>query len=355
MLTTPDQQTVIAERMPDIPLLHHVEPDGTLWATARRRILCRKAGVWQQAGNFPLALPRDLFGFSRPAQRALRVDKANLYVNRMGKIIGIRANHVYHIQPGTSPKPLFRIQGDSVLHGGIAEDPEGWVYFGEYFMNQGRGPVCVWRLSPDLSRWERAHTFPAGRIRHVHGVYRDPYDPAALWLTTGDNPGECYLFRSRDGLRSLERFGDGSQGWRAVRLFFTPNFVTWLTDSPHEPNVACQMPRGGGDRMTGQAVPASSWYGTTTQDGLHVAFTTVEPGPAIRINQSLVLLSGDAFRWKPVLSFQKDRWRPMKLFKYGVISCPSGSMSAEAVYISGEGLVGLDGVSARLSFRGEQG
>jgi hypothetical protein len=352
MLTRPDPRAVIVERMPGIPLLHHLEPDGTLWATSRRRILCRKGGNWREAGRFPLALPRDLFGFSRPTQRALRVDKANLYVNRLGVILGIRANCVYRILPGGNLQPLFRIQGDSVLHGGIAEDSDGWIYFGEYFMNPGRGPVHVWRVSPDLSHWEQAHTFPAGSIRHVHGVYRDPYDSAALWLTTGDKPGECFIFRSRDGLRSLERYGDGGQGWRAVRLFFTADAVAWLTDSPDEPNRAWKMPRHGGERTAGQAIPASCWYGTTTREGIHLAFTTVEPGPAIRINQSLVLSSQDALHWKPVIAFEKDGWRPMKLFKYGVISCPSGMMTTEAVYVSGEGLVGLDGESVRLSFPG---
>jgi hypothetical protein len=55
-----------------------------------------------------------------------------------------------------------------------------------------------------------------------------------------------------------------------------------------------------------------------------------------------------------VYEFKKDPWKPLQLFKYGVISCPSGEMSNESIYMSGEGLVGLDGVSlmARVTWEG---
>jgi hypothetical protein len=111
------------------------------------------------------------------------------------------------------------IQGDSVLHGGICEDQEGWTYFGEYFMNPARGEVHIFRLDPALKTWEIAHTFQAGEVRHVHGIYRDPYDTQALWITSGDAMGECYLYRTRDRFTTVERIGEGTQLWRAVRLF----------------------------------------------------------------------------------------------------------------------------------------
>jgi hypothetical protein len=38
----------------------------------------------------------------------------------------------------------------------------------------------------------------------------------------------------------------------------------------------------------------------------------------------------------------------MKLFKYGVVSLPSGEMNSKSVYMSGEGLVGFDGRSMKV-------
>jgi len=280
--------------------------------------------------------------------RASRADKCNLYVNSQGRMLGIRAHTVYSIGPGQSLTRLLEIEGDCVLHRGISEDTEGWSYFGEYFRNPHRAAVRIWRISPDLGTPEAAHEFPPGSIRHVHCVLRDPFDAEALWVTVGDYAGECYLLRTRDRFRSVQSFGDGTQTWRAVVLFFTPEHVCWLTDSHLDQNHACRMDRRSGRLEIGDDVPCSSWYGLTTTDGLHIAFTTVERGPAIQRNESLVLVSHDAFHWEEVGSFHKDAWFPRRLFKFGVVSCPSGAMASEGVYISGEGLVGLDGISLRL-------
>lgn len=341
-------QVVSLSKIPQATILHQRLPDGTLWGTAGRRIVRQRPGEsWMQVAEFPRVWQRDILAIARPAARALRADKANLFATQ-GGVLAIRASQVYRLEPNGALSPLFRIAGDSVLHGGLCDDSAGWVMFGEYFMNRERGPVRLWRVSPELDRWEVAHTFAAGVARHVHGVYRDPYDRDALWVTAGDADGECFFYRSRDRFKTLERFGQGSQLWRAVRLFFTPDHICWLTDSQLEANLALRMDRATGALEQGLALKAPAWYGAQTVEGAYVAFTTVEPGPAVQRSSAAILLSSDAFHWHEVYSFPKDAWRPMKLFKYGVISCPAGPLSLERFYISGEGLVGLDGESAEL-------
>jgi hypothetical protein len=337
------------EKIAAAAILHHRESDGSFWGTRGRWILrAGTDGQWEKVARFPFAAPRDFFGFTRATARALRADKCNLYSNQAGHLLGIRAGQVYRLNAQNKLERLFGIQGDSVLHGGITEDREGWVYFGEYFMNPEREQVAIWRLAPDLKVWEEAYRFDAHTIRHIHGIYRDPYDPEALWATAGDYAGECFFYLTTDRFKSVDRLGDGSQRWRAVRLFFTPHHVCWLTDSQLAENSACRMDRRTGEIEVGQLIQAPAWYGTRTEEGLYVAFTTVEPGPAVRRDSSAVLVSSDAFNWQEVYSFKKDFWRPMKLFKYGVISCPSGPVEAAALPVSGEGLVGLDGVSALM-------
>ncbi|MDK2979796.1 MAG: hypothetical protein PWQ55_143 [Chloroflexota bacterium] len=335
----------IRERYARITIIHHRCADGTLWATAKRRVLVNHGQGWQPAGVFPPSYPRDLFGWSRPTARAMRADKCNLYVNRHGNVLGIRGGWVYALRAGQF-EALFSINGDSVLHRSLAEDAEGSIYFGEYFMNREHIPVRIWRVSPQLDRWEVACELPG--VRHVHGVYADPYAPGVLWAAVGDFKGECYLVRSDDGFHSMQLYGDGSQIWRAVNLFFTPDSVDWLTDSNLEQNHACRMQRDSGQLEIGQEIDCSAWYGCTTQEGLHVSFTTVEQGPGILSDHSSVLVSRDAFHWEKIAQFKKDFWRPVKVFKYGVISCPSGPSSLDDLYLSGEGLVGLDGCSLRV-------
>jgi hypothetical protein len=171
----------------------------------------------------------------------------------------------------------------------------------------------------------------------------------------GDLRGECHLVRTTDRFKNVEIIGDGSQIWRAVNLFFTPRSICWLTDSNLEPNFACHMDRASGEITTGQALDCSGWYGAPTTEGLFIAFTTVERGPAILRNEASILVSQDAFHWQEVKTYRKDFYRPMKVFKYGVISCPSGQLSSRNFWISGEGLVGLDGCSQRIAITPNEG
>lgn len=334
----------IIRRIPQATIIHHVHQDGSVWATHRRSIIRLINGRRERMGRFPFSFPRDLFGFLRLTARVFRSDKCNLYRNRRGNLMGIRAGYAYRIQDSQVVK-LFRINGDCVLHGSICEDAQGNFYFGEYFMNPERRPVRIWRVNHDLTSWRLAASLE--NIRHVHGVYPDPYHNHTFWVTVGDYAGECYLLRTDDEFKTCQYYGDGSQTWRAVRLFFTQDHVCWLTDSHIEPNLACRMNRCSGQLETGQSLAASGWYGCRTREGLFLAFTTIERGPAIRTDISEVLASMDAFHWEKIHGFKKDFWRPLQVFKYGVISCPSGEMSNECVYLSGEGLVGLDGVSLK--------
>lgn len=342
----------ILESIADKTIVQHVDSAGRVFATRNRIVYVRENGAWRTLGRFPLWTLRDSFGLCRLTARAARADKCNIYVNRAGSVLGIRGGKVYRFAGG-GPEGLAPIQGDSVMHRGICEDKDGFTYFGEYFMNPAREPVRIWRVSPGLEVVEKAYEFASRSIRHVHGIYRDPFHPQALWVTVGDYENECYIYRSDDGFRTIERLGDGSQTWRVVNLFFTRDHVCWLTDSNLVPNHACRMSRSEGKLEVGHGIDCSAWYGTTTVEGLHLSFTTVERGPAIKRRESAILVSEDAFRWTEVKSFRKDPWRPLRLFKYGVISCPSGEMSCSNLYISGEGLVGFDGSSLRVAIEPE--
>jgi hypothetical protein len=341
----------ITGREPSLTIAQHVCPDGTLWATAGRRIVKgSEVQGWQTVAEFPVRFPRDLFARPRLAQRAARADKCNVFPNSSGFTLGIRSGSVYRVELGELHR-LLDIQGDCVLHRSLCEDPDGLTYFGEYFMNPERLPVRIWKVDPKLSNASIAYEFAPGSIRHVHGVYRDPFDAQALWVTTGDFAGECYILQTRDRFKTLRKFGNGTQLWRAVGLYFTESHVSWMTDSNLEQNYACRFDRSTGELEMGQKLDCPGWYGSTTREGVSIGFTTVEMGPGVKRQESSFLVADDAFQWRELMTFKKDPYRPMNVFKYGVISCPSGEMSNHRIWISGEGLVGLDGSSMRLEIR----
>lgn len=330
---------------PNATILHHIDEQGNLWATSQRNVIKRNGKSWNTIAKFPFSFPRDVFAFSRPTARLMRSDKCNIYINKHGKMLGVRGGSVYAVDQDHM-RFLFHIQGDCVLHRSIVEDEDGALYFGEYFMNPERKPVRIWQVDPQLETWRIVYEIMS--VRHVHGIYEDPLHRGNFWVTVGDFEGECYLLKTCNYFKTLERYGDGSQIWRAVNLFFTQDHINWLTDSNLEQNHACRMHRTSHRLEIGQTIDASVWYGCTTIEDVHIAFTTIEQGPAIMSNTSTVLASRDAFNWEKVYGFKKDFWRPVKLFKYGVISCPSGPLSINNFYISGEGLVGLDGSSMQV-------
>lgn len=341
----------VLERLDEVAIVHHVKPGGEVYGSRGREILVRsrEGGAWSPVATLPRRLPRDLFGFSRPTARLFRCDRSNVYVNAPGRLFALRGGHFLVLEGGELVS-RGRFAGDCVLHGGIAEDEDGGLYFGEYFMNTRGLPLRVWHAPPDGRALSVVHEFQGGDLFHVHGIYRDPFERETFWLTAGDESGECHLYRTDDRFARLERFGDGGQLWRAVALLFTEEHVCWLTDSPLEPNFACRMDRRSAAVEVGQPIDCPSWYAATTSDGLHVAFTTVEPGPGVRSSRSSVLLSDDAFAWRVVASFEKDAWVPYRAFKHGVITCPSGRQPSSSFYLSGEALRGFDGASLRVDF-----
>jgi hypothetical protein len=335
----------ILHTFPQIGIVHHIDNDNTIFGTKNRNIYKYYGNKISMISRFPRTYPRDFFTFSRILARAARADKSNIYVNTNQKMIGIRGGVVYAIDENAGPRPLFTIQGDCVLHRGICEDKEGWSYFGEYFINPQRTSVYIYRIEPDLKSWEVAYKFAPGKIRHVHNIFSDPYDKNLLWVTVGDYENECYILKTDDRFKTVRYFGNGEQIWRAVTLYFTESHICWITDSHLEQNYAYRMNRRTGKIERGQKFACSSWYGCTTKQGVHVAFTTVESGSGIQGNESSIYVSEDAYNWQEIFSFKKDRYRPYSIFKNGVISCPSGSPDLENFYISGEGLIGLDGLT----------
>lgn len=334
----------VLSREPRIPIVHYSDERGS-WATRGRDVLHQEeaAGAWRRIARFPRHSLLDGLLASRPACRALRLDRCNLQPTRSGALLAIRGGTLYRVEHAAFV-PLCRIQGDCVMNRAIAEAPDGSLYLGEYFSNGTRLPVRIWRVQPDLRDAEVVHVLDAPRVRHVHAIHPDPFHPPRLWFTTGDFRDECYLGYTDDGFESVELIGDGGQRYRAVGLLFESDHLSWLTDSHLEQNRVVAMERESGALSLLGEVESSTWYTVRTTDGVCLATTTVEPGPAIHTRSSRLLGSTDARRWSEVATFEKDAW-PMPWFKFGSLSLPAGRYSSERFWLSGEGLRGLDGGS----------
>ncbi len=337
----------VVEKCEEVAVVHYVDERGT-WGTKGQKILFRKPSEkgWQIIAKFPF-IWEDLFDWNRLASRALRIEKCIVYPTELGKLLGIRKGKVYDLSAGNA-RELFSIQGRAPLLRGVACSANGELFFGEYLSNKDRGPVNIWAVRSDLSSYRKAYTFPASSIRHIHGLYNDPFKPERIWVTTGDLDGECYIWYSDDGFKSIERIGNGTQLWRAVGLLFTEDSVNWFTDTNLADNHFVSMNRKSMEADILFDVDNSTLYSCKTTDGYYIASTIVEEGEFIKSNKATIRVSKDCRNWEPVLSFEKDKYSKV-YFGFGVISFPMGYFSSNEIWISGSGFLELGGRSGLFS------
>ena len=200
----------------------------------------------------------------------------------------------------------------------------------------------LWGSLDDGLTWNIVYQFPDKSIRHIHGVYSDPYS-SSLWIATGDFDGECGLFEADShDFSLLSSYGDGSQSWRPVSLLFGESSIVWGMDSPIEASYLQTFSRTSRCISQGQHFPGPVWYSKQLTNDFYLLQTSVEIGVGSASNSAHLYVSQNLSDWDLLSSFRKDIF-PKRLFKFGVISFAEGLQSSNDFVIFGESLVGLDG------------
>lgn len=207
---------------------------------------------------------------------------------------------------------------------------EEMIYYGEYRGNSERNFVYIWASKlGNLRIWEPLWRFE--NIRHVHGVFYDPYENA-IWVTTGDHNHEPGIWRTDDDFVTLQKIVGGSQQFRAVQLLFTLDHVYFGSDTPDDHNHIFRMDRNGKNVEQLAAVGSSVFYGCKV--GNHLFFSTaVEPSRVNNSRYAELWGSSDGTRWQLIQKFKKDHWS-MKYFQYGQILFPSGPSDGKNLWIT---------------------
>lgn len=290
----------------------------------------------------PLTLKERFLGFFRLTRRLFRLDMCNVFLSNKNLII-IRNGIVYHynVEKEELKNTLELKQCRNILHQSMCETNEGYLYFGEYGMNPKRDPVHVYRSKDYGKSWEVIYTFPAGEIRHVHGCYFDKYSNK-IWTLTGDFEGENIIQCSDIDFNKIETYGDGSQSYRAVNLFFTEKEVHWIMDSPLEKSYQFCLNRDTKEVNKLDYFNGPVWYLKQLDDGYYLAGSSVEIGNGVLSDKACLYLSKDLKKWEIISEFQKDKW-PMPYFKWGVLAFSNGCQTSKEFTLHFEGLKKLDG------------
>jgi hypothetical protein len=331
-------------RLANAEILHFLDSENGDFIASRGRIFHVGTGNKIYRIALPLSAKGRLLSSSRIARRALRLDKSNaVFVENRTAVVFAYQGGLYRWSvdaPEIEQTGALK-QCRNVLHQGIAVIREHRVLFGEYGNNAGREPVPIWSSSDAGRSWSVAYEFPARSIKHVHGVYQDPFTEY-VWIPTGDFEGECFIYRADPDFRQVDRYGDGTQAWRTVGLMFAPDRISWIMDSQLQTSHLYHFDRRSGSLQRGQSFPGPVWYVKQLQDNVALAQSTCEIGPGVQSDSAHLFASRDYETWIEVVKFRKDSW-PMRYFKFGVLAFADGPQTSQNFALFGEALHGFDG------------
>ena len=298
-------------------IVHHVGPRSY---ASHRGVIHRSddnGHTWQPFARLPLTFRQRLKSSGRLARRLFRAAIHHVVPLADGALVVFGYRRIWTFDA------RGRCLGTAALHGSrplcVAVDQDV-VYYGEYRSNAEGSPVHVWASRDGGATWAPVHRFTG--VRHVHGVFADPYDEA-LWITTGDSDRAAGIWRTPDRFGTVERVAGGSQQTRAVQLLFTPAHVHFGSDAPTGVNYIYRLRRNDGTIERLQRVEGPVYYGCRA--GGRLFFSTACEPPTLRETREVaVWSSADGEHWDRVAAFPKDRW-PARLFQHGHVLLPAGT------------------------------
>ena len=329
-------------------IVHFSNQDTIIQSTGRIITIYKHSTKLKTTIKLPFSFPRDFY-FNIPLlKRLLRSNaKEVIYDDISGKLIIIRNASVYLINESTY-NLLGTIDGDAPLFNSHCTH-NGIIYFGQYDQNKTRKSSKIYKIDEE-NKISIAHAFLPGEIRHVHSITNDLYIKDRIWITTGDNDGECMLLYTDDNFKNILNIGDKSQDFRIVNLGFSKDYLFYGTDNLIKKNYIYRQNRSDGKRKKVLSIKQTAWFLKQDKKGNAILGTTVEKGKGCQVNYSSIYFSRDlGMNWLELLRIPKDIY-PMPLFKWGSVSFSNGAESLDDLFINVESLMYLTGKSFNLGF-----
>jgi hypothetical protein len=285
---------------------------------------------WERAGQYRPAAWRTLTSRSPLPSRLVRDGFHALAALSSGHLVGAVPNAIVTLSPG---EKAFRVshrirRGTRPLH--FAVTPDDHMVWGEYFDNQQRDEIHIYASTDRGTHWEVAHTFPKGKIRHVHNIVYDEWEDC-FWVLTGDNGAECRILRASCDFKNVDVVLSGHQQARSAALVPTRDALYFSSDTPLETNHIYRIDRHGDPRRVAN-LNSSSIYGCQVQNAIF--FSTMAEPSAINSSADVCLYGSlDGSRWQCLEQWKKDPW-PMGLFQYGNAFLPDGKNTTNLLAVT---------------------
>jgi hypothetical protein len=288
-------------------------------------------------GTFPTAPWKPAAAIFRPIQRLLRymfynvikLSDGSLFVT-FDRTAGILRNGRFELLPIERPCRILR--------GGCALDEKGDLFFGEYVYNTGRNLIRIYKYRSTTHHLDVVHEFPAGSIRHVHGIYYDSF-ASALWCCTGDFGNECRIMRTKDEFRTIETVGGGDETWRCVSLLFNSSGVYYGTDAEFRRNYLYRFDGQTAERTVLTEVGGPVYYSRAAGNDLFFG-VTAELCPSQTDRSATLWHVGPDNTAARTACFEKDAL-PLR-FQFGLLHFPAGAGLPGRLFFHGLALKGAD-------------
>ncbi|MFQ5786905.1 MAG: hypothetical protein ACE5H1_02910 [Thermodesulfobacteriota bacterium] len=270
---------------------------------------------------YPVRLPEGARIFSKMHARLTRSGIHCLNVLKDGSLLLVAkgAFYKYDIASGNMERSFSILRGSRPLF--VCQSQDGALFWGEYFRNPARDEVNIYTSEDCAKTWHVKYTFKKNSIRHVHGIFYDPYDNG-VWVTTGDEDQENAIWTTNNSFRTLEMVRGGNQQSRAIQLVFTQDHVYYGTDTPYEMNHICRIDRCSGKIETLADVGGSVYWGCKVNGALFFS-TAVEPSSINRGRYASIWGTHNGSGWEKIESYRKDLW-PMPFWQIGQLYFPQG-------------------------------
>jgi len=204
------------------------------------------------------------------------------------------------------------------------------IIFGEYRSNPERSPVSVFAIQlgnkPVL---QKKYTFK--NIRHIHGVYRDPFTHS-IYITTGDENNEAAIWNTTNNFKTIEKILSGSQQTRAIKLLFDEHYIYFGSDTSYEKNYLYKLDKQSKELTQITDVGSSVFHGCKVKNWFFFS-TAIEPSRINKTRYAELWASPDGNKWRCILKLKKDILL-MKYFQYGQIFFPNGPGDDSNLWIS---------------------
>jgi len=230
----------------------------------------------------------------------------------------------------------------------ISESQSGKLFFGEYFQNNDRQEIHVYG-SDNGKDWQIVYSFAAGEIRHVHGIYYDPYRKG-MWLLSGDDNEESALWFSDDDFATLKPIVRGTQQARAVAIVPLKDGLLVPMDTPREKNYIQHFSFTSGFKKLFE-LPGSAFH-IIDANGVFFLSTVAEESKVNKASGASVFAASDIENWQEINHFEQEMKVPKivaRVIRYPDIILTPGKYGGEFGFARAQAVKNYDGKMIRWS------